>query len=200
MKNLPPEILADVKLAELAKRYGPPDIESYHGSLGTFESLVRSIIYQQLSGKAAAAIHARFQKLFLRGKMTPQKMLALAPKEMRSVGLSGSKVVYLKDLAQKFVDGTVPYRSFRTMTNDEIIEHLVKVKGVGEWTAHMFLIFTLHRPDILPIGDLAIRKGFQRVYGLRKIPDKKKMEKLAKPWRQHASIGSWYLWRSVDGE
>ena len=118
---------------------------------------------------------------------------------LRRAGLSPQKAMYIKDLAKKFLDGTIRHRSFHRMTNDEIIEHLVQVKGIGVWTAHMFLIFTLQRPDVLPTGDLGIQKGFQLVYKLKKLPDHKKMEELARPWRKHASVASWYLWRVADG-
>ena len=117
---------------------------------------------------------------------------------MRAAGLSIQKIAYMKDAARKFKDGTIDEGNFKKMTSQEIINHLVQIKGVGVWTAHMLLIFTLHRVDILPTGDLAIRKGFQTVYKLRSLPSHKHMERLAKPWRTHASIGSWYLWRVAD--
>jgi DNA-3-methyladenine glycosylase II len=118
--------------------------------------------------------------------------------KIRSAGLSGQKASYIKDLAEKFSDGTIKHRSLHRMTSAELIEHLIQVKGVGVWSAHMFLLFTLNRPDILPTGDLGIRKGFQAVYGLKELPGHAQMEKLAKEWRAYASVASWYLWRAAD--
>lgn len=118
--------------------------------------------------------------------------------KLRAAGLSAQKVAYMRDAAKKFKDGTISPRKFVKMTSQEIVDHLVAIKGVGVWTAHMLLIFTLQRPDILPTGDLGIRKGFQVVYKLRSLPDHERMEKLAKEWREHASVASWYLWRVVD--
>ncbi|HRH26321.1 MAG TPA: DNA-3-methyladenine glycosylase 2 family protein [Candidatus Paceibacterota bacterium] len=198
MKNIPSEILKDKVFGPLVKIYGAPDFTKYHGRTTIFEALIRSIIYQQLSGKAAATIRGRFAALFPRRKITPQKVLLLSDENMRGAGISRGKVAYVRDLAQKFIDGTVPHRSFKKMTNEEIIVHLTKVHGIGEWTVHMLLIFTLHRPDVLPVGDLAIRKGFQKAYGLKTLPTAKEMEKLALSWRKYASFASWYLWRLVD--
>lgn len=165
-----------------------------------FESLVRSIIYQQVSGAAAATIFKRFKALFPGKKFpTPQEVVATPLETLRSAGLSGQKASYIHDLAEKFANGSIEHHRLKRMTNDEIIKHLVQVKGIGVWTAHMFLIFTLERLDVLPTGDLGIQKGFQIVYGLKKLPTHEQMEKLAKPWRKHASVASWYLWRAADG-
>jgi DNA-3-methyladenine glycosylase II len=165
-----------------------------------FRSLVRSIIYQQVTGKAAASILAKFVALFpqVEDFPTPTQVLEKSVEELRGAGLSGQKTAYIQDLAEKFLDGTIDPLSFSTMSNDEIIEHVVRVKGVGVWTAHMFLMTTLKRPDILPTGDLGIQKGFQVVYKLRSLPTHKKMEQLAKPWRAYATTASWYLWRAAD--
>ena len=188
----------DRRFAALIKTHGPPEIDRYHGTIDVFQSLLRSIIYQQLSGKAAATIHARVVALFPKGKPTPAELLKIRPAALRKAGLSKPKVSYVQDLARKCLDGTVDQKKFPKMTSDEIIAHVTAVKGIGIWTAHMLLIFTLHRPDILPVGDLAIRKGFQSVYGLKEMPSEKEMEKLALGWRAHASIASWYLWRVSD--
>lgn len=190
----------DPHIAPLIKQYGSPDLSRYHGKLGIFPALLRSIVYQQISGKAAAAIHRRVVGLFPRNRPTPELLLATPAEKLRAAGLSIQKIAYVRDLAQKCLDGTVDEKKFPKMTSGEIIEHLIAVKGIGVWTAHMLLIFSLHRLDILPTGDLGIRKGFQRVYKLRSLPTPSRMEKLAKPWRAHASIASWYLWRAVDGE
>lgn len=184
------------EFADLIKEHGAPNLKRGGNS---FQALVRSIIYQQLSGKAAATILGRFTDLFNKQAFpTPKDVLAVPMLKLRAVGLSAQKAAYIHDLAVKFSDGTIRHCSFHRMTNDEIIAHLTQIKGVGVWTAHMFLIFTLNRPDILPTGDLGIRKGFQIVYKLKKLPDHKTMERLAKPWREHASIASWYLWRAAD--
>ncbi|MDO8561396.1 MAG: DNA-3-methyladenine glycosylase 2 family protein, partial [bacterium] len=142
---------------------------------------------------------ARFAALFPKARFpTPLSVRKMPIAKMRAAGLSGQKVSYIKDLAQKFSDGTIKHRSLNAMTNAEIVEHLVQVKGIGAWTAHMFLIFALKRPDVLPTGDYAVRKGFQIVYGLKHLPSHKEMERLAKPWREHASAASWYFWRASE--
>ena len=123
---------------------------------------------------------------------------AMPIEKMRAAGLSGQKVSYIKDLADKFTDGTIKHRSLHTMESADIVGHLTQVKGIGVWTVQMFLIFTLNRPDVLPTGDLGVRKGFQVVYKLKDLPDHAQMEKLAKDWRAHASTASWYFWRVAD--
>jgi len=188
----------DARLAPLIKKFGPPDLSRYHGRIGVFEALIRSIIYQQISGKAAASIHRRVVGLYPRNRPTPALVLATPPAKLRAAGLSAQKVAYIKDLAKRFANKEIDTHRFPTMTSAEIVEHLVRIKGVGVWTAHMLLIFTLRRTDILPAGDLAIRRGFQVVYKLKKEPTSAQMEKLAKNWRGHASIASWYFWRVVD--
>ena len=194
-----PSVLGkDPKMAILIKKHGPPDLSRYHGEVTVFESLLRSIVYQQLSGYAAAAIHARILALFPSGKASPERLLKIRAPKLRKAGLSVQKISYVRDLAHKHLDGTIDEKRFPDMSSQEIIEHLVQVKGIGEWTAHMMLIFKLHRLDILPVGALAIRKGFQSAYALKKMPGKKEMEKLAASWRAHASIASWYLWREMD--
>lgn len=183
--------------AKLIKQYGMPDRKRRKNP---FQALVRAIIHQQVSGASSSAILQRFVDLFHgKGFPTAEKVSETSTKKLRTAGLSPQKAAYIKDLAQKFSDGTIKYRSFQRMSNEEIIEHLLQVKGIGVWTCHMFLIFTLNRPDILPTGDLGIRKGFQIIYHLKNLPDHDKMEKLAKPWRKHASTASWYLWRAADG-
>lgn len=204
VKNLHETSLArlrrDKTLAKLIKTYGPPDLTRYHADApGVFQALLRSIIYQQLSGHAARAIHARVLALFPKGNPAPEALLKIPAKKLRAAGLSIQKIEYVRDLARKCLDGTIEPKRFPKMSSAEIIEHLIAVKGVGEWTAHMLLIFTLHRPDILPTGDLGIKKGFQIAYRLRALPTKKQMEKLAAPWKGHESVASWYLWRVADG-
>ncbi|HWB33930.1 MAG TPA: DNA-3-methyladenine glycosylase 2 family protein [Candidatus Paceibacterota bacterium] len=189
----------DKKLSAVIRAHGPIDLTRYHaGSRGVFPALLRSIVYQQISGKAAASILARLLALYPGGKATPKLVAKTPTPKLRKAGLSAAKAIYVKDLAKKYLDGTIDEKKFPRMSSQEIIDHLVQVKGIGEWTAHMVLIFTLYRPDILPVGDLAIRKGFQAVYGLREMPTKREMEKIASPWRAHATAASWYLWRVAD--
>ncbi len=183
------------RFKELVREHGEPTIARGGNA---FQSLVRSIIYQQVSGTAAAAILKRFRALFGKKFPTPSDVRAVPLRKLRSAGLSKQKASYVKDLAKKFADGTVHERALARMTNDDIIAHLTEVKGVGVWTVHMFLIFTLGRPDVLPTGDLGIRKGFQIVFNLKDLPDHAAMERLARPWRVHASAASWYLWRVAD--
>jgi len=183
----------------VVRAHGKLDLSKYHKGAGTiFARLLRSIVYQQISGKAAAAILERVLALFPNGKPTPERLLKLRASQLRKAGLSVQKITYVRDLARKNLDGTIDEKQFPKMSSAEIIEHLVQVKGIGVWTAHMLLIFTLYRPDILPWGDLAIQKGFKEVYGLRALPDKKRMEKIARPWRAHATVAAWYLWRVAD--
>ncbi len=186
----------DKRFAALIRKHGVPDLKR-RGK--PFQSLIRAIVGQQVSTAAARTIYARFIALFPKGKFpTPEMVQKIPLEKMRGAGLSGQKASYIKDLAEKFSDGTIRHRSLHRMKSEEIIEHLVQVKGIGVWSAHMFLLFTLNRPDILPTGDLGLRKGFQIVYGLRTLPEHAHMERLARPWRPHASIASWYLWRAAD--
>ncbi len=187
----------DSKFAPLIKRHGKPDLSREHGGSNIFQSLVRSIIFQQISGSAGRSIHARVLALFPRKHPTPEKLLAITGEELRQCGLSGQKLSYLQDLAKRCLDGTIDQKRFPKMTSQEIIDHLVVVKGIGVWTAQMMLIFRLNRLDVLPVGDLAIRKGFKSVYKLRGEPTAAQMEKLAQPWRQYASVASWYLWAEM---
>jgi DNA-3-methyladenine glycosylase II len=166
-----------------------------------FASLVKSIIYQQLSGKAAGAILKKFLALFSNTKSpAPEQVLKLSDAKLRTAGISNQKATYLKDLARHFIDGTIEPKLFKKMSDEEIRKHLIVVKGIGRWTADMFLIFTLYRPDVLPTGDLGIQKGFQKVFDLKKLPSPRQMEKLAQPWTPYRSVASLYLWHIADGE
>jgi len=195
---IPEEILKDKKLAKWVREHGFIDDKSWKRPKNPFHSLIRSIVYQQVSGKAAASILKKFKGLFDDKFPTPEMVLAMPENKLRTAGLSGQKARYIRDLAEKFHDKTIEPRKFPRMSNDEIIEHLTRVKGIVVWTAHMFLLFTLKRPDILPTLDLGIRKGFQVVYNLRELPSHEKMEKLARDWRRHASTASLYFWRIAD--
>ncbi|MDO8514368.1 MAG: DNA-3-methyladenine glycosylase [bacterium] len=196
LQNSVRSLKRDKRFAPLIKKHGAPNLRR---GKNPFQSLVRSIIHQQVSGAAAATILVRFLALFPRSKFpTPEMVRAMPLEKMRAAGLSGQKALYIKDLAEKFSDGTIRHRSLHRMESEDIVAHLTQVKGVGVWTVHMFLIFTLNRLDVLPTGDLGIRKGFQILYKLKDLPDHARMEKLAHPWRAHASTASWYLWHVAD--
>jgi len=188
----------DKHLGAFIKRYGPIKHRRPHKG-GAFQSLAEAIIYQQLSGKAAGTILKRFVALFPGKKFpTPKDVLKIKAGKLRSAGLSGQKAAYIKDLAEKFKDGTINPKLFPNMSDAEIIEHVVRVKGIGEWTAQMFLMFTLARPDVLPTGDLGLQKGFQKLFALRARPSPKQMEKLASGWQGHRTVACMYLWRLQD--
>ncbi len=193
-------IKKDPKFAPLIKRHGKPDLSRYHGGINIFQSLLRSIVFQQISGSAARAIHGRLLALFPKKHPTPEALLKIRTPKLRACGLSIQKIVYVRDLAARCLDGTINQRKFPKMSSDEIVEHLIVVKGIGVWTAQMMLIFNLHRLDVLPVGDLAIRKGFRHVYRLKTDPTAKQMEAIAQPWRVYASVASWYLWKEMDAK
>jgi DNA-3-methyladenine glycosylase II len=165
-----------------------------------FSTLVRSIVYQQLSGKAASTILKRLMEALPGGAPTPEAILALTPEQMRALGLSGQKTSYIRDLAERTRSGELDFARFPDMTDADVIEHLTRVKGVGVWTAHMFLIFALRRPDVLPVGDLGVRSAIRKAYRLRALPQPARMEKIAKRWHPYSSVAAWYLWRSLDGD
>src|SRR3989338_7360895 len=188
----------DKHLGAFIKRHGPIEHRREH-SMDAFQSLAEAIVYQQLSGKAAATILKRFVALFPKKKFpSPEDVLKIKVEKLRSTGLSGQKAAYLKDLAAKFKDGTINPKLFSKMFDAEIIEHVVAVKGIGERTVHMFLMFTLARPDVLPRGDLGVKKGFQKLFGLKKKPSPKQMKKLAEGWTGHRTVACMYLWRLLD--
>ncbi len=162
-----------------------------------FESLCQAIIYQQLSMKAAAGIYKRFRALH-RWKISPQRTLSLKKTSLRKVGLSERKIEYIRDLAGKFSDGTIDARRLGEMSDVEVIETLTKVRGIGEWTSHMFLIFSLGRFDVLPIGDLGFRRAVMEAYGLESIPSDEQLLAISERWRPYRTVAAWYLWRSAD--
>jgi 3-methyladenine DNA glycosylase/8-oxoguanine DNA glycosylase len=151
-----------------------------------------------LSGKAAGTIHGRFEALFPASAPAPRALVRLSDEQLRAVGLSRQKTLYLRDLAQKILDGSLPLDDIESMTDDEVIEHLVQVKGIGRWTAQMFLMFRLGRLDVLPELDLGIQNAVQRAYRMRKRPTPKQIIRIGARWHPHASVASWYLWRSLD--
>jgi DNA-3-methyladenine glycosylase II len=165
-----------------------------------FESLLRAIVYQQLAGKAAATIFGRVKALGSNGNCpTPEEILRASRANLRGAGLSRQKIAAVRDLAKKTIDGTVPpLARIRRMSEDEILERLTQVRGIGEWSVHMFLMFQLGRPDVLPIHDYGIRKGFQHIYGLKDEPKPQAVLEHGERWRPYRSIASWYLWRAVE--
>jgi DNA-3-methyladenine glycosylase II len=185
---------ADPVLRAIIERVGPYRME--YGD-PTFHSLAESILYQQLNGKAAVVIFNRFTEA-AGDPVTPEGILKLSDAQMRAIGLSKQKTAYLRDLAQKTKDGLLNFERLADMSNEEVIEHLTQVKGIGVWTAHMFLMFTLKRPDILPTGDYGIQAAMKKHYRKRKWPKPKDMEKIAKSWAPYRSVACWYLWRSLD--
>src|SRR3989344_420800 len=189
---------ADKRLAKVIKKYGLIKPELGRSS-DPFQSLGKAIIYQQISGKAAESILKKFVGLFPKKKFpSPDDVLKIKFEKLRSAGLSSQKANYIKDLALKFKDGTVSSKNFHKMPDREIVEHLTAVKGIGVWTAQMFLMFYLNRPDVLPTGDLGIQKGFQKLFGLKQLPSSKQMQKLSLGWQGHRTVASLYLWKAVD--
>lgn len=185
---------ADPVLAKIIKQVGPYAMQ-YHEP--TFRALVRSITFQQLHGKAARTI---FDRLVTKagGEVTPDSILKLRPAQMRAVGLSKQKLTYIRDLARKTRDGIVEFERFAQMSDEEIIAELTQVKGIGQWTAHMFLMFALRRQNILPTGDYGVRSAMRKAYGMKVMPKPRTMERIAKSWHPYCSVASWYLWRSLD--
>jgi DNA-3-methyladenine glycosylase II len=162
-----------------------------------FHSLAEAIVYQQLNGKAAVTIFKRFAGL-AGNPLTPKGILKLTPEQMRSVGLSKQKTSYLFDMAERAHRGELDFSRLPQMSDEEVIEHLTQVKGVGVWTAHMFLMFTLRRPNILPTGDYGVQTAIKKHYNKRKLPKPEQMARIAKPWVPYRSIACWYLWQSLD--
>jgi len=187
---------SDPILSEIIGRVGEYRIEF---RAPEFESLVRSIVFQQLSGKVARVIFGRLLEA-VHGRLTPETILKLRPARMRFLGLSAQKTAYIRDLARHTRDGRVIFEELPDLPDDAVIERLTRVKGIGVWTAHMFLIFALRRPDVLPTGDLGIRTAIRRAYALPQMPAPADIEALALKWRPYCSVASWYLWRSLDGK
>ncbi|HEY5316672.1 MAG TPA: methylated-DNA--[protein]-cysteine S-methyltransferase [Solirubrobacteraceae bacterium] len=189
---------SDARLARIIARVGPPRIR-LAATQSTFEALAESIVYQQLTGKAAATIHGRLRALFPRRRVRPELLLAHADDALRGAGLSRGKVLALRDLAARTLDGTVPpVRALHALDDAAIVERLVTVRGIGRWTVEMLLIFRLGRPDVLPVGDYGVRHGFQLAYGKRALPTPAELERFGERWRPFRTVASWYLWRAVD--
>jgi DNA-3-methyladenine glycosylase II len=187
----------DPVLARVIEAVGPCRIQLR--TEGThFQALTRSIIYQQLSGKAAGTILARFNALFPLNAPTPELVLTMRDEQLRAVGLSRQKIGYIRDLSSKVSSEELPLDAVETMTDDDLIAHLVQVKGIGRWTAQMFLMFRLGRRDVLPELDLGIQNAVRRAYRMRKRPTPKRLKKLGAKWSPHSSVAAWYLWRSLE--
>ncbi|MBA3889300.1 MAG: DNA-3-methyladenine glycosylase 2 family protein [Gemmatimonadaceae bacterium] len=163
-----------------------------------FRALTRSIIYQQLSGKAAATILSRMHAIYGGRAPTAEQLLATPDAALQAAGVSRQKISYLRDLATRVHEGSVPLTRIARLPDEELITTITQVKGIGRWTAQMFLMFQLHRPDVLPELDLGIQNAIWKAYGLRKRPLPQDVLRIGKPWRPHASVASWYLWRSLD--
>ena len=185
---------ADPVLAEIIGRVGEYRIQFREPE---FATLVRSIVYQQLSGRVAAVIHGRLEAA-LAGSVTPAGILKLRPQRMRKLGLSAAKTAYIRDLARHTRDGSVIFEDLPDLPDQEVIERLTRVKGIGVWTAQMFLIFSLGRLDVFPHDDLGVRSAIRNLYGLDELPNKEVSHRIATPWRPYASVASWYCWRSLE--
>jgi DNA-3-methyladenine glycosylase II len=163
-----------------------------------FQSLIESIIYQQLAGSAANVIYTRFIKYYNNMMPTPMDIISTSDTELRSkIGLSSKKVQYLKDLATKIAERKLSLDLLTTLSDEEVINQLIQVKGIGRWTAEMFLIFCLGRPDVLPVADLGIRKAMHNIYSLSELPKPAEMLAIAQPWRPYRTVATWYLWKSL---
>ena len=184
----------DPVLSQIIDRVGDYGIQFRDPNL---ETLVKSIVYQQLSGRVASVIFGRLMTA-AGGRLTPANILKLRPARMRSLGLSKQKTAYIRDLARHSRDGRVVFEELAALDDALVIERLTQVKGIGVWTAHMFLIFALRRTDVLPTGDLGIRNAMRKAYGMQELPTPAEMEVLAERWRPWCSVASWYLWRSLE--
>lgn len=187
----------DPTLAPIVKKYrhrSPLDAPL----VDPFSALVRTITSQQISTKAAATIHGRLVGLMPSGLATPEALLTLTDDQLRQAGLSRQKSAYLRDLGAKVTSGELPIHSLHELSDEEVIDAIVKVKGLGRWSAEMFLMFRLRRPDVLPVDDLGIVNAIQRLYRLRKRPKADRIRKIAEPWRPYRTVACWYLWRSLE--
>jgi DNA-3-methyladenine glycosylase II len=187
----------DPVLGRIIDAVGPCRLEARR--TGThYDALVRSIVFQQLSGKAASTIHRRFTEIYPGKRPRAEHVLSTAEERLRAAGLSRQKIGYLRDLSAREADRSLPLAHLGRLSDDAIIEHLVQVKGIGRWTVQMFLMFRLGRPDVLPELDLGVQNAIQRAYGLKKRPTPKDVLRIGEKWRPYASIASWYLWRSLE--
>lgn len=189
---------ADPTLGRLMEIAGPfrLEVRRIHNP---FEALARNIVYQQLHATAAAAIHRRVLSLFGNGGLAPEDVLGASEESLRGAGLSAAKLAALRDLAAKTIDGTVPSLArLRRMGDEEIVERLTQVRGIGRWTVEMLLMFRLGRPDVLPVDDYAVRKGFALAYGEEELPKPKELARYGERWRPFRTVASWYMWRANE--
>ncbi|HCN24906.1 MAG TPA: DNA-3-methyladenine glycosylase 2 family protein [Candidatus Marinimicrobia bacterium] len=184
------------RFGTLIDEFGEPDFELQDNY---FKSLVRSIIYQQLSGKSAFAIYNRYLQLFNSTEFpSPQQVLAIPDSHYKSIGLSRQKTCYIKEISQAFSNKEIIPENIPKMKDDEVRKQFIKIKGIGPWTIDMFLMFTLNRPDILPVNDLGIQKGFKSFFSLNELPDENFMVEKSEKWKPFRTIACWYLWKLVD--
>lgn len=186
---------SDPILADIIRRVGPYRIEYREPS---FETLVRSIVYQQLSGRVAKVIFGRLHEAAGEDILTPAGVLRLRPQRMRRAGLSAQKTLYIRELARHTNKGKVSFEGLPELEDLAVIEHLTQVKGIGVWTAQMFLMFALRRADVLPVADLGVRSAMKKAYDLDELPKPAEMEKIAGAWKPYTSVACWYLWRSLE--
>ena len=186
----------DKKMQVLIEKFGRPD---FNQGQDFFQSLLRSIVFQQLSGKAAQTIYERLVSLIPKtSNLCPNEILKLNKDEMRKAGLSFQKINYVKNLADYFENNSLQKKDVEEMTDEEISKELIQIKGIGQWTVDMFLMFTLNRADILPYKDLGIQKGIMKIFKMKNLPSKKEMENCSRKWRPYRTIACWYLWRIAD--
>ncbi len=186
---------SDPVMAAIIQRVGKFTLQYREPS---FETLVRSIVYQQLSGRVASVIFSRLHAAAGEERLTPAGIMKLRPERMRKLGLSRQKTLYIRELAKHTRRGSVIFEALSGFDDAGVIEHLTRVKGIGVWTAQMFLMFALRRPDVLPVADLGIRSAMKKAYGLDDLPKPLEMERIAVSWKPHTSVACWYLWRSLD--
>jgi DNA-3-methyladenine glycosylase II len=185
----------DPTLAALIRRVGPCSLD-HRGD--PYRMLLRSVIYQQLAGAAARTIDGRLRAPWRGRYPRPELLLAAPDAQLRAAGLSRQKIKAVRSVAEAFAARAVTNRALRAMDDDAVVAAVTRIHGIGEWTAHMLLMFSLGRPDVLPVGDYGVRKGAMRLYGLRELPKPRELAALAEPWRPYRSVASWYLWRAVD--
>lgn len=190
---------SDPRLRDVIKRVGPCGLHSA-APKDPFITLCLSIASQQLSTKAAATIFRRFEDLFPDRKPTPERVMTLSDDQLRACGFSRAKAAFVKDLAAHVLDGRLDLKGLRKHSDEEVMKQLIAVKGIGRWTAEIFLMFRLGRPDVLPADDLGLMTAVQRLYGMRTRPDAKKLRKLGEAWRPHRSVASWYLWETLNNK
>ena len=186
----------DPILAALIREYGPCGLAAAQRA-DHFSALVRAIVFQQLSTKAASTIYARMVALLPAGELTPAALAQVTDEQLRTAGISRQKGGYLRDLCAKVLAGVVPLDDLERMDDEQVVASLTTIKGIGRWSAEMFLMFRLHRPDVLPVGDLGINNAVMKVYGLRKKPTPDRLRRLGEAWKPYRSVASWYLWRSL---